>query len=539
MQSIGTLRLKIFLQPVILNLFEPLFYLSTVRRASHPAPRKSMLNAKSMKLKSVIYLSCLCLGCMVAPYSHALSLSESSAEIRHLSLENEPWTGDFEQMLDRRLIRVLVPYSRTLYFLDKGQERGLSADLVRDFERYINKKYAKALQKRPITVVMIPTTRDRLLDDLVSGFGDIAVGNITVTPERLAAVDFFAPRDRQLSELFLLGAGVQPVLSLNDLAGRTVHVRKSSSYFESLNAVNERLHSQNKLPMQLINVPEALEDEDLMEMLNAGTVDNIVVDDWKARVWSRILPNITVSDFSVRDLGHSGWAFRHHSPGVQQELSDFYINRLQKNRLLDNHLVEFNRNIQQVVNNVEDKDWQRFEEMQSIFEKYGAQYRLDPLMLAAQGFQESQLRQNKRGPSGAVGVMQLLPSTARSLNVGNIALLEPNIHASAKYLDQLMSRYFGDAQFQDNERTLFAIASYNAGPGTISRLRNEAMRQGLDPDRWFNNVELVVADKVGWETTTYVRNIYKYYAAYKMQLQIAEYQRQARSALVVSSREPQ
>ena len=116
---------------------------------------------------------------------------------RQLSLQNEPWTGDFDPMLERRIIRVLAPYSRTLYFVDKGRERGITAELVRDFERYVNKKYAKQLGKRPLTVFLIPTTRDRLLSGLADGLGDIAAGNLTATEERLKMVDFVAPADSQ------------------------------------------------------------------------------------------------------------------------------------------------------------------------------------------------------------------------------------------------------------------------------------------------------------------------------------------------------
>jgi membrane-bound lytic murein transglycosylase MltF len=95
-------------------------------------------------------------------------------------------------------------------------------------------------------------------------------------------------------------------------------------------------------------------------------------------------------------------------------------------------------------------------------------------------------------------------------------------------MDQLMSRYFPEANFSESVRPLFAFASYNAGPGNISKMRKEAAKRGLDPDKWFNNVELVVAEKIGMETTTYVRNIYKYYAAYKLITQAQETARKAR-----------
>jgi membrane-bound lytic murein transglycosylase MltF len=137
-------------------------------------------------------------------------------------------------------------------------------------------------------------------------------------------------------------------------------------------------------------------------------------------------------------------------------------------------------------------------------------------MLAAQGYQESTLDQNKKSAAGAIGVMQLMPATGQALKVGDIRVTESNVHGGAKYMDQLMTQYFKDAKFDEQNRTLFAFASYNAGPGNISRMRNEAEKRGLDPDKWFNNVEIVTAEKIGIETTTYVRNIFKYYVSYRL-----------------------
>jgi len=127
--------------------------------------------------------------------------------------------------------------------------------------------------------------------------------------------------------------------------------------------------------------------------------------------------------------------------------------------------------------------------------------------------------------------MQIIPATGAELKVGDITLTEPNIHAGAKYMDQLMTRYFPDAKFDEANRSLFGFASYNAGPGRIAQMRKEAEKRGLDPDKWFNNVELVTAEKVGIETTTYVRNIYKYYAAYRLSLDVLDEQKKAREKL--------
>jgi ABC-type amino acid transport substrate-binding protein len=191
----------------------------------------------------------------------------ADAAPRGLPTELKPWTGDFEGMLERRAIRVLVPYSRSLYFNDRGGERGIAADTVRDFESWLNRKYAKQLGNRPLTVVIVPGTRDRLLQDVAAGLGDIAVGNLTVTEERRRVADFVPdPKLPGVNEVVVTGASSPALARADDLAGRTVHVRRASSYFESLGELNARLASEGKPAVRLVLLPDALEDEDLMEM---------------------------------------------------------------------------------------------------------------------------------------------------------------------------------------------------------------------------------------------------------------------------------
>ena len=431
---------------------------------------------------------------------------------------NKPWTGDFDGMLERRLIRVYVPYSRSLYFVDKGRERGTAAELIRDFERWVNKKYAKRLGKRPLTVVIVAATRDKLLGDLTSGLADVAVGNLTVTEERLKSVDFVAPDEKLVNtEILVTGPASPTIASLDDLAGQTVHVRKASSYYESLIALNERFKQAGKPAVKLVFVPDALEDEDMLEMVNAGLLQAIVVDDWKARMWAEVLPRIQLHEAVVLRPGtRRGWAIRKHSPQLAAELGDFYTSWVKKQGVIPYRQQQYMKTIKALRNASASEGQNRFESMIVLFEKYGQQYGFDPLMLAAQGYQESMLDQNKKSHVGAIGVMQVMPATGRELKVGDIRITEVNIHAGTKYMDQLMTRYFKDASFDEHNRTLFAFASYNAGPGNMAKMRAEAATRGLDPNKWFNNVETVTAEKIGIETTTYVRNIYKYYISYKL-----------------------
>jgi len=421
-------------------------------------------------------------------------------------------------MLTRRVIRIDIPRSRTLYYVDKGRERGMSAELARDFERWVNKTYAKQLGRRPLTVYIVPATRDQLLDNLTKGLADIAVGNLSVTEERLKLADFVAPDANSVNiEILVTGPVGSPVASTEALSGQTVHVRESSSYHASLQALNARLKQAGKPPVTLALVPDELEDEDLLEMVNGGLIGAIVVDQWKAEIWAQVLPKLKLHEGVVlREAVPKGWAIRKNSPQLQAVLNRFYTEWVTKSGVIAYRQKQAMQRVKTLNNSTAAEDRKRFEQMIELFRKYGAQYAFDPLMLAAQGYQESTLDQNKKSHVGAIGVMQIMPATGTELKVGDIRNVEANIHGGTKYMDQLMTRYFTDANFSEKNRTLFAFAAYNAGPGNIAKMRKEAAKRGLDPDKWFNNVEIVTSERIGSEPTTYVRNIYKYYVSYKL-----------------------
>ena len=474
----------------------------------HPLPWRSCLGRAT--LVAAILLA-------AAPLVPAQGKPSPSTP-RQLSLENQLRQGDFDQMMERRLIRVLVPPGRTLFFIDKGQERGITAENLRDFERHLNRKYGKQLGKRPLTVVLVPTTRDKLLAGVSEGVGDVAAGNITITEQRRKVLDFVAPAGgMKVRELIATGPKAPEIKSLDDLSGKNLHVRPSTSYAESVAALNQRFAAAGKPPVKVIALPDALADEDKLEMLNAGLLDIVVVDDWLGRIWAQVLPKIKVrDDLALRDDGATGWGIRKNSPKLEAEIREFFASYGKKQGALDARVAQYFRRVKQIRNNAGDAETKRFGDTIALFRKYGTQYKFDPLMLAAQGYQESQLRQDARSHVGAIGVMQVMPATGKELAVGDITSLEPNIHAGTKYMDQLMSRHFPDAKFSEADRSLFAFAAYNAGPGNIGKMRREAAKRGLDQDKWFNNVEVVTAEKIGIETTTYVRNIYKYYVAYRL-----------------------
>lgn len=432
-------------------------------------------------------------------------------------------TGDLDAMLETRVVRVLVPYSRTLYFNDRGKQRGLTADTLSDFEVFLNKKFH--LKGRPITVVALPTTRDRLLSGLAEGRGDIAAGNLTITPAREAKVDFSKPMAEGVVEIVVTGRRGPKLTSLDDLGGREVHVRASSSYHGSLTALNARLRAAGKPEARIVAVPEVLEDEDLMDMVAAGLLQILVVDDWKAGIWAgmhkgRIRPR---KDLALTAGESIGWAFRSGSPKLAAAVNE-YIDRYPGSRA--QRIRGYPQYLAELRHATADADWKRFQNTIGLFRKYAARYRFDYLMVAAQGYQESGLDQSARSHVGAIGIMQIMPATGAGLKVGDITQEEPNVHGGIKYLRRIQDRYLSGDMDEQN-RTLLAFAAYNAGPGRVAALRAEAAKLGLDPNVWFNNVELVAARRVGQETVIYVRNIYKYYVAYKLQLETLEARRAA------------
>jgi membrane-bound lytic murein transglycosylase MltF len=470
-------------------------------------------------MKILFLVKAMALVCSVCFFSlcvPGIALAESPKKERMgLVLPSEKWTGDLDGMIKRRMVRVLVVYSKTYFFVDKGTQRGIVYEAFRKFEEDLNKKL-KAKHIR-VNVVFIPVSRDELLPALVEGRGDIAAANLTITEARDQLVDFADPTLTDVSEIVVTGPESPVIATLDDLSGKEVFVRPSSSYYESLRALSERFKKEGKPEIKLLPAPENLEDEDLLEMLNSGLVKLLVVDNHKAQFWKQIFSKLTLhEDVSVRTGGSVAWAIRENSPHLKGELNDF-VKKHGKGTAFGSEIFRrYLKSTKYVKNATNSEEIKKFKELVQFFRKYGDQYGMDWMLMAAQGYQESRLDQHAKSPVGAIGVMQVMPATGKELKVGDIRLTEPNINAGVKYIRFMVDQYFKKEPMDDLNRGLFAFASYNAGPGRIRQLRREAQKQGLDPNVWFNNVELVAAQKIGRETVTYVSNIYKYYIAYKL-----------------------
>lgn len=426
-----------------------------------------------------------------------------------------PWTDDLDGLLRRRTIRILVPYSRTLFFQNKGTLYGTTVETAQLLELWINKTYKTGT--RPLVISLVPTTRDQLFPQLLAGMGDIAAGDITITPERAKRVAFTRPVLFDVNEILVTGAKAPRIADANALSGMEVAARQSTSTYESLVMLNKNLVAAGKPPVRIEEVPAALEEEDMMEMVAADLLPAMIADDWIAGLWVGLIPGLALQKQVVlRSGAQIGWAVRPNNPQLLAMLNTA-LDQLGGNReQLSNRTKIYLSKIRRLHDATDGTDVKRFQALRLMFTKYGTQYGFDDLLLQAQSYQESRLRQDARSHVGAIGLMQLMPATGSSMNVGDIRQADPNVHAGAKYMRNLIEKYFKDAHFNLQNRTLFAFASYNAGPGAIARMRTLAAQQGMNPDVWFNNVERVTAAKIGQEPVRYVRNIYKYYIAYKL-----------------------
>jgi membrane-bound lytic murein transglycosylase MltF len=432
----------------------------------------------------------------------------------------EPWRGDFDEMVERRVIRAVVPFGGYQFYYVDGLPKGAAYDLLQRLESYINKELERGNVK--VYVVVIPVNRDQLIPALLHGHADLVAGDLTTTAERSELVQFARPMLKDIDEIIVTGPGAPPIGSLDDLAGAEIVVRESSSYYEHLQGLVADLKARGLEPPDIHLADEILEAEDLLEMVNAGMIGITVMDDYKADFWAEVFPNVIVrDDLVINEGGSIAWAMRKDSPKLAGTIRGF-LKKYGRGTLVGNDT--YNRYLSSAATvrcSHTQKALKTLEDLIEVFQQYGDQFDFDWLMLAAQAFQESGLRQDRRSPAGAIGIMQIKPSTASDRNVGvdDISTVDGNVHAGAKYMRFIADRYFPDEKFNDLNQWLFSLAAYNAGPAKINRYRREAAENGYDPNRWFDNVEIIAARRIGRETVTYVSNVFKYYVGYQITLQ--------------------
>ena len=476
-----------------------------------------------MRLKLIIAVALLISLC---PAAFAADQSETVAKTGiEDRINGERWSGDLDGIAKRRMLRILVVPTALGFYFNGSQMQGAMYDLGRELEKGLNKKLKTG--NLTINAVFIPVAREEMISKLAAGYADVA--GTLIAPREVpgaAGVEYTIPLIPAAAAVVVTGPAAPPIGKLEDLSGHEVYVHQNTAIWDKLIELNQQLTKAAKAPVNMVPADPNLLDDDIAQMVNAGLVPATVMDDKIADAWAKVLPNLKVRHDIVLGTAPFCWAVQRNTPQLTAAVNDFIkthgLGTAYGNTIARRYLKQ----TKWVLDATSREDLKRFDQMVKLFRQYGNEYSFPYLLLAAQAYQESGLNQNLKSKAGAVGVMQIKPSTAanRPISVPGVQKLDRNIEAGAKYMRYMVQQYYANEPMDDVTKGLFAIASYNAGPAKIEKLRREAAQRGYNPNLWFNNVEIVASAEIGRETVQYVSNIYKYYLAYKM---VTE--RQARS----------
>lgn len=428
-----------------------------------------------------------------------------------------PWTGDLDGMVARGFVRVGVRHEPAFFVYDGAEQRGLSVDFAREFETHLRASLGAGAET--LTVSLLPLSGDVMIDALVAGRVDVLAANLTVTPERAERVDFSDPMLRDVAEVVVTGPAAPVVTTLEDLASAPLHVRPSSSYHEHLVALNAARVAAGRPALEVVAADEALDDYDLAELVDVGVIPAVILDSHKAQLYGQIFGNLVVhDDLAVHEGGEIAWAVRKGSPQLLAAVDAFTAKARKGTEIGNIFYKRWAADPSRLLNAVAPGEEAKFTETIDFIRRHATAYDFDPILIAAQGYQESGLDQSVRSPVGAIGIMQVMPATARDPVVGipDIELADRNVEAGVKYLRHLRDVYFDGPEISRFDKACFTFAAYNAGPGNIRKARARAESMGLDPNVWFGQVEVAAGRTISREPVIYVRNILKYYTSYRI-----------------------
>lgn len=436
--------------------------------------------------------------------------------------ENMRSQKDLSAIIDNSLLRVLVVYDNVSFFMKNGRQAGLHVALMKQFKEYLIKNNYQSA--KDLKIYFIPVRQDEMMRLISEGYGDLALG-VVPTKENKRYVDFSKPEKLWINEIVVTTKRMHEIKSFYDLSGKIVHVRESSSYYESLKKVNVLLKAHDLEPIYIVKVDEYLSDADLVDMVDKGEITATVVNDSKMVIWKKMFLNTNFNhSFPIKINSTMSWAMRHKSPemykAVNNFLTEYRDGTLKGKPIYDQYMRTFptfsyrhtKKNSQKLGISID-----KFTKFSRIFKNYGEKFKIDWMLLMAQSYQESTLNPKALSNRGAVGIMQVLPSTAKEkyINVNSVHDVDNNVHAGTKYMRYMLDNYFNDSSIDQSEKILFALAGYNCGPNRITKYRKEALLKGYNPNKWFNNVEKIAIEHGIVETVKYVRNISSLYVTYQ------------------------
>jgi membrane-bound lytic murein transglycosylase MltF len=438
------------------------------------------------------------------------------------------YEADLPEILERKYLRVLTSNNSFDYFIFQGQRRGLQYEMVKAFAEHLNRKYSAGRKNLKIQFELIPVESQQLIPLLRKGAADLIAARLTITPERSRRILFTTPY-RKVDELVVTHLPPAQVEGDSDsidssiLSGRKVAVRRGSSYFESLVEANRELLLRGLPPIRIELVDSKLETESILSLVAAGHFDFSVADSLVAETAAALFPGLRIVEgLQLRRDGELAWATRPDSSALAAELNEF-LPRYRHGSLLGNIAIKrYFEDLDPLRVRLEQGDTEGLSPYDATLKQYSQEYGFDWRLMAAVAYQESRFQQTSHNRSGATGLFQIKPKTAREPYIGIPEIAgeenaDNNVHAGIKYLAWIKARYF-DAidEMPEPDRVRMTLAAYNAGPGTLINARRKAEAMSLDPNRWFRNVELAMLEMRKYEPVKYVSEVNQRYLSYRM-----------------------
>ena len=456
-----------------------------------------------------------CLVLLLVSYEE-LPAGAAAENNNSIFYDEKQWIGDFDQLKEKRAIRILVTVSNPDFFIDGFRKYGFAPPLIKEFQDYLNNE---VLNQTFMRAIIIPTSRSTIIDRLASGYGDVAMANLTITPERQKKVDFALPIATGVKEIIVAASGSPVLKNLEDLSGKSVHTRSFSSYHEHLVRLNKKFERQGVAPVNIVLVNDEIEDDYLLSIAAEGLISYMVLDHRKMELWQDVYDNVVpYPNLAIDFDGEIAWVVRKNNPKLLKIVSDFC--QIKQDRFIDYEKLR-KSTLEEFVHfsNLEESNVDKLKKLYPYFKKAGDEFSLPPLFLSAIAFEQSAFSAKKVGRYGELGVMQLAPFIEREFldrpdQSENTTFM--HIRAAAKYLAFLRDEKFGDLAKDPSQQLFFVLAAYFNGPEKINQMRWITGEMGKNKDKWFNEVNVTVSRLIGRETVRAVRNVALYWLSYKM-----------------------
>ena len=422
--------------------------------------------------------------------------------------------GDLDSIKKHRQLRLITRNNASTYFLWKNQLMGFEYDLI--------KKFAK--QQKINLKVLVADNYTQMIDWLEHGYGDIISAGLVKTEKRAELPVLFTDPYLFVQEVIIQRTSEEAIKSIKDLNQRTFYVRKSSSYWNTLNTLIPILKSQG-IEFAIEVVPESMETEEIIRGVIDGQYDLTLADSHIIAIESSWHSSIQASLPLTGENGHR-WIVRKDGEKIIKELNKF-IKKQYKGLFYNVTYNKYFKNSRNMFNSdSRESNDTKISAYDDLIKSLAKEYDFDWRLIAAQINKESKFNTKAKSWAGAKGLLQVMPRTAKEVGISNLEKPENGLRAGLKYMAWINAQLSDDLPV--DVRVWFTLAAYNAGLGHLKDARSLATRQGLNPDRWFGNVEktFLLLSKPkhhkksrygyvrGIEPVTYVKQIQALYELY-------------------------